>query len=690
MPTGGGAGPESLPGSPPGSLPASLPGSLSAPGGGPGPDSVPPAAVLPAPPGTTSLVSFRLGGGPAAGPSAEASVSSDGRYVAFTSGAPDLVAGDTNQALDVFVLDRRTKKVTRLGLPGGGPVPPGGSASQPSISANGRIVAFTYRAAPAGTTVTSSMVLAWDRQTGAVEVVSRTPKGGIASPSRQPSVSSDGRYVAYVSENPAIAGVDNNGWPDVFRYDRTTRTSVLVSVGQGGTTPYGTSSDPSISANGNLVAFVSDAGDGIVPENTGVGTQVYVRDIAKATTERISGAPGSGAPGGGPADGPSSGPAISADGRYVAFESDATNLVAGDGNQATDVFRRDRSTGVTVLVSVTPAGVPAGSASGQAAISADGRMVAFASLAADLVGLAGGGIVPAAVSEGRTEVYERDVEAGQTILVSVATTGGPGGVRSLAPSVGGNGRFVAFASSSAVLVPGDLNKASDVFLRDMPPVPKLTPPILELGSRAIGTQSPPGAAILSNTGWGPLTVTGATRTGPAAKEFLVLADGCAKAVLHRAEACTVSVAFKPAVEGVRTATLALADNYTGSPRTLRLRGTASVARIVLDLPVGPPGSVTVATGTGFPPDTALNLRWSVGITPGLGPIVTDARGGFRVQVLVFHNDLVGQRDLVAEPRDGTSFPPVAVSMLVSQATADPPSFSVLHLLGLPLVLVIRG
>ena len=657
----------------------------------PGRDTGPVSAPLPAPPGTTSLLSFRYGGSPTAGPagggpSAQVAISSSGRYVAFTSGAPDLVPGDTNQVLDVFTLDRSTGAMIRLGILGGVPVPPAGSASQPSISADGRIVAFTYQPPPGITGANAgSIVLAWDRKTGNVELVSRNPRGTGAGPSYSPSVSADGRFVAYVSGSNAIAGRDANNLPDVFRYDRTTHQTVLVSAEPNGiTAASGTSDQPSISGDGNLVAFESDAGLSIVPEKTGPGMQVYVRDIASGTTQRISSGPG-----GVPANGVSQAPAISADGRSVAFDSAASNIVAGDVNNAADVFLRDRMTGITTLVSITPDGVPATGASGQAAISADGRVVAFASTATDLTALSGD-LVPAAFIRGGSEVYARDVQAGRTIMVSVTSTGTPGTAQSITPAVGGGGRFIAFASTAGNLVSGDNNEVLDAFLRDLPPVPRLNPAVLDLGAAAIGTATPPAAATLSNAGWGPLTVTGPTITGAAASEFEIVADSCSKAVLHLAEACTVTVTFTPATEGVRTATLQVADSFTGSPRTARLTGIASLARLVLDPPIGPPGIVTIATGAGFPPNTEVRLAWSPGITPTLQPIITDANGDFRVQVLVFHNDQVGPRSLVVTAANGTAFPSVAAQMFVTQPSSVPPSFSTLRFFNLPLMLVIRG
>jgi Tol biopolymer transport system component len=143
------------------------------------------------------------------------------------------VPGDANDALDVFVRDRRTGRTTRLLLPNGSPIPAGGRASQPSISADGAVVAFTYQpAAAAGTTgvIPGTIVLAWDRRSNDVEVVSRTVKGTAAPGSRQPSVSGDGRYVAFTSDHAGVVAGDRNASPDVFRYDRRRGTSVLASL----------------------------------------------------------------------------------------------------------------------------------------------------------------------------------------------------------------------------------------------------------------------------------------------------------------------------------------------------------------------------------------------------------------------------------------------------------------------------
>jgi len=662
-------------------------GSAASPASGVGgpvaPREVPLPAALPQPPGKTTLVSQKVGGGFAGGGSIAPSISGNGRYVSFASGAADLVAGDTNGAVDVFVRDRNKGTNIRLPLPGGGAVPQGAQATENAISADGSVVAFAYVPPSAATVSTSSVVMAWDRATGRTEIISRVGRVPVAG--REPSVSGDGRYVAYASNSGRLANNDGNETYDVFRYDRRTGTTLLVSVGFQGSTPPGDSLQPSISADGSRIAFSSSGGDSLLPESTGPGPQVYLRDITAGTTERISAALG-----GGPADGTAEAPSISADGRYVAFESVAGNLVGALGGGTSQVYRRDRQTGTTELVSVDSTGAPSRGGSGQAAISRDGRMVAFSSEASDLV--AGEpGVRLAAVALRTSEVYIRDMTAGETALVSVDTSGQPAGARSLDPAVAGTGRFVVFSSNAATLVAGDDNKQVDVFLRDFPPVPALNPAIVAFGTRALGTDPVPGAAVLANTGWGPLSVSGVTIDGADAADYTILADGCTKRTLYRSEACTLTVGFSPKGAGVRTATLKVADSYTGSPRTAGLSGRGSLATLQLSPEVARPGLVVTATGSGFPPGAQIRLHWSRGITEDLPVVTADAKGAFSQQVLVFHNDVLGQRDLLAESIGGLPFPPVAASILVTQPPMGPPGFEILRLLvDTPLVLMIRG
>jgi len=641
----------------------------------------PPAipAPLPQPTGTTSLVSVRRGGGFPDGPSAGTAISSSGRYVAFASSATNLVAdGLGGLSVAVFLANRKTGNIVRLPLPRG--VPADGSAVAPSISADGSVVAFAYTGAAVGN-FPESIVMAWDRASGTTSVVSLY-SDGFASPSREPSVSGDGRYVAYTSDNSGIVTNDNNRTSDVFRYDRQSGGTVLVSVGFGGNAA-GNSGQPSISGDGSMVAFTSSANDVLLPQNNGASFQVFVRDMNAGVTRLESMASD-----GTPADAASRLPSISDDGQYLAFDSSATNLVPGLGKAPSQAWRRNLQTGALDLVSMTPAGGPWPTASGRPAISRDGRMVAYLT-----VGSGSFDSVANLTAIGRypTDVFLRDMVAQQTALISVDLNGKAADVFSYGPSVGGSGRYVAFASSSGALVSGDDNKVLDVFVRDLPPSPRLNPPTIDFGTRALGSPPTPGAAILNNTGWGPLPVAPATVGGATPADFPIQGDGCQGRVLYRGEVCTVTVGFSPAAKGSRTATLQVTAVGGGAARTVDLRGRGSQAQIILDPAIGPQGIVTVARGSGFPPNAQVQLTWSRGITPAMPVVTTDGKGAFTVGVLVFHHDITGPRDLVAQSVGGTPFPPLSSSMVVTQRSASPPGFAVPgRLIDVPLVLLLRG
>jgi Tol biopolymer transport system component len=635
-------------------------------------------AALPQPPGTTSLVSVSAAGGFPSKASAFPAVSASGRYVAFASAASDLVAGSTSGATAIFLRDRTTGTTIELPLPDGVLVPAGGQATTPSISDDGSVVAFTYRAPP-GVTATAVSVMVWDKASGTTQAISRPLSARLVDSSREPAVSGDGRYVAFTSDDITLTPNDANKAQDVFRYDRQSGRTELVSVAlQRGSAPGG-SWAPSISGDGNLVAFTSLGGSALVQQDTGSVAQVYVRDMTAGVTSLVSVAADGGAP-----DGSSGGASISGDGQFVAFTSQASNLVAGftpAPNQPTEVFRRDLGAAATVLVSAQSDGSPNLTASALPGISRDGRMVAYVQL---------GSIVSVATSDRQaTSVLLRDVVAGATALISVNLAGNPSVSYSLSPHVAGLGRYVVFASTGSDLVAGDGNEVTDVFIRDLPPIPTLTPPIIDFGGSALGEAPLTGAGVMTNAGWGPMTVQPATITGTNAGDFTVLADGCAGTTLYRSGACTVTLGFSPQRAGTRTAQLQVKSTAPGSPQTARLRGVGSRARIVLNPPIGQQGIVVVATGDGFPAGAAIRLAWSTGITPTLPTVTADANGRWQLQVLVFHNDVVGPRTLVATWVGGPSFPTLAVPMLVTVRSAAPPGFGV-GPVDSPLKLLFRG
>jgi Tol biopolymer transport system component len=330
--------------------------------------------------GTTTRASVGAGG-QANGASSNARISADGRFVVFTSLASNLVAGDTNGVADVFERDLATGQTARVSISAGGVQgndASGGAAS--GISADGGTISFSSAASNlvAGDTNHCRDVFVWTRADGAVERVSVAGDGSqaAAGASDASSISADGRYVAFASTAPNLVAGDTNLAADVFVHDRVTGSTVRASVAAGGGQAATASSlqPGGLSADGQLVAF--DTAAPLAAGDTG-GNDVYVRDLAAGTTERISvNSAGLGA------NGNSSTAAISADGRYVAFESSATNLDPADTGGDEDVFVRDRVAGLTRLVSASASPIQISQA---AAISADARFVALATTAPDMV-----------------------------------------------------------------------------------------------------------------------------------------------------------------------------------------------------------------------------------------------------------------------------------------------------------------
>jgi Tol biopolymer transport system component len=308
-------------------------------------------------------------------------ISADGSVVAFASDFIDLVSGDSNGKIDIFVHDRTTGITSRVSVDSSG-AEANGSSFRPSISADGRFVAFQSYATNlvAGDLNDLSDVFVHDRSTGETTRISVAPDGTEANGmSRSAAISADGRFVAFESQAGNLISGDANACADVFLRDLASGTTSLVSVDSAGAQASGPSSAPSISADGRFVAFASRADDLDAFDLNGC-TDVFVHDFVSGATERVS-VDSSGRD----ADRESDWPSISGDGRTVAFESDATSLVSLDGNGMTDVFVHDRETGATTRVSVDSAGLEGDLWSLRPAISADGRFAAFDSAARALV-----------------------------------------------------------------------------------------------------------------------------------------------------------------------------------------------------------------------------------------------------------------------------------------------------------------
>ena len=313
-----------------------------------------------------------------------------------------------------------------------------------AISASGRYLAFASSGdnLPGDDTVVN--VYVHDRKTQKTRLVSKTSAGAPATGgnSELPAISGSGRRVAFQSDAANLpAGC--SGYFQAYVHDRKTGKTRLVSRTSAGEPGGGNSAEPSISASGRFVAF--DSGAPNLPG--GEPDSIYVHDLKSRKTRLIS-KTSSGEPATG---GSSFYPSLSASGRYVAFDSAATNLPGDDTIR--DVFLHDRKTGNTRLVSRTSAGVPADGQSDDASISATGRFVAYDSSAENLPGDVAG-----------TDVYVFDRKRGRTTLVSKNSSGEQADSTAAGVSISASGRFVAF-QTPAENFPG-APATTDVYVRN--------------------------------------------------------------------------------------------------------------------------------------------------------------------------------------------------------------------------------
>ena len=348
------------------------------------------AAVL-----TVERVSVSTAGVTGDAPSYQPSLSGDARFVAFTSDATNLVGGDTNAAADVFVRDRLNHETQRV--------------SVSSAGAQG------------------------------------------LKPSTNPMLSGDGRFVAFLSGGALVPGGHPNAPFDVYLRDRQTNLTERISKSAAGTAGDNHSGPPALSPDARFVAFPSGATN-LVPGDTNNTTDAFLYDRMEQQLQRVSLSSLEEQANGGTFN-----CSVSADGRYVGYDSAASNLVAGDSNNQTDVFVRDRQTGETERVSVSTGGAQGNLGATGVAISEDGRYVAFQSYSDNLV---------AGDTNGDLDVFVHDRLTQETSRVSVGTGSVQGNGFSVLRTITGDGRFVAFSSAASNLVPGDLNSTIDGFVRD--------------------------------------------------------------------------------------------------------------------------------------------------------------------------------------------------------------------------------
>ncbi len=436
------------------------------------------------------------------------SLSADGSMIAFTSSATDLVPEDTNNAADIFIYNRLLQQINRGSLPDEG-AEANGPSYLPSLSGDGRFVAFESDATNLvlGDSNNRRDVFVRDLVSGRSERISVSSAETQANgDSFAPSISGDGRYVVFESDATNLVGGDTNDSRDVFIHDRHTQETRLLSVAGDGTQANRDSYLPVISADGRWVVYESLATN-LVPQDTNNVTDVFLHNLQTGTLRRISVGHG------GESNGPSTLASISAKGDFVVFRSFANNLVLNDLNQTWDLFLYATATQMLEQISVASDGT-AGNPhfadpdieTVRASISADGHAVVFQSDATNLV---------ENDTNGATDIFLRDREARRTTRLSVADDGTQATADVYHPVLSADGRFVAFVTtaelidtqrdSAAVTYPSVYLKDRQILLPTATPTPTAT-------QTATATQTPTQTQTATAT---PTPTTTSVGTGTA-------------------------------------------------------------------------------------------------------------------------------------------------------------------------------
>ncbi|MGZ8195619.1 MAG: TolB family protein [Methylosarcina sp.] len=392
-------------------------------------------------------------------------ISGNGRYVVFASDATNLVPGDTNGESDVFIRDLTTGLTRRVSVSSSGGQG-NGSSGDPSISPDGRYVAFSSfsnNLVP-GDTNNATDVFVRDLRTGVTQRASLDDAENEGNnTSWGTSISADGRFVAFTSEATNLVANDTNEIPDIFVRDLRAGVTRRASVDSSGIEGDDWSQEAVISGNGRYVAFQSFANNLVPDDATSFASDVYVHDLKTGETRLVSAVDPEVEPHdcGGFYTGTviSAGASISADGRYVSFQSFDCHLVANDNNAAQDIFVRDLKTETTRRASVNSDEVE-----GNGDIFTASYSAAISGNGRFVAFTSSSNNLVPGDNNSKDDVFIRDLQLGTTRRVSVATLGTESNDDSGSPSVSNGGR-VAFNSGADNLVPGDSNGFKDVFVR---------------------------------------------------------------------------------------------------------------------------------------------------------------------------------------------------------------------------------
>ena len=542
-------------------------------------------AALPAQgaPGDTELVSVTVDGKGAGGWAM--GISPDARFVVFTAQSTNVVPGG-NPANSLFLKDRLLG-TTKIVVPGGG-------VDFASVSADGRYVAFVcYTSLVPADTNDQADICVRDLHENRTFLASVSSSGGLATSYSDASViSANGRYVVFETESTGLVPGDTNSETDVFVRDIQNGVTERVSVSSSEAQANGGSFNSSISADGRFVVFHSYANN-LVAGDTNGESDVFIRDRLAGTTERIT-VDSSGSQANSYSYVTAGEPnTVSPDGRFVVFISDASNLVDGDTNGEWDVFIRDRQLGLTERVSVSSAGAQTTAISFAGALSSDGRYVAFESTAANLV---------IGDLNNKDDIFVRDRQTHTTVRASVSSVGVQSDGDSYLAWISADGQSVVFNNTGTNLVDNETSPGVfEVYLHELGGVPRgppfvVDPEQLDIGSATIWADTAR-TLTFTNTGSAAISIGALTLKGTDAAQFT--AKHSCGSVVPIGGACLITVNLKPTSTGAKTAQLEVAAGNTR--QTVELSGNGTLAEFTL--------TTTAMSFGNQPVDSDSGWRW---------------------------------------------------------------------------------
>jgi Ca2+-binding RTX toxin-like protein len=413
-------------------------------------------------------------------------ISHNNRYVFFVSSASNLVTDDTNGGYDLFRKDLVTGETIRVSTATGGVEADGlGFFTYSSVSADGRYAIFSSTAANlvAGDTNGNADIFRKDLLTGETIRLSTFTGGaqadGNSTDITSASMTADGRYVVFGSGAINLVAGDTNGRNDIFLKDLITGVTTRISTSLTGAEANHTSAQPSISANGRYVVFHSLASNLVDGDTSNTKSDVFRKDLVTGEIIRVSTAVG-----GISGNAASTDAQISADGRYVVFESIASNLVLGDTNGKKDIFRKDLATGDMVRISAKSDGSQLSAESRDPKMSADGRYVVFELVGGDSVGQG---------------IFRKDLVTGELVKISGPASGMPADSDGFYGNISADGRFVVFGTLANNAAYGDNNGFYDNYVVDTAPT---ADQVARREGRVVELKFGTGAASTVSLNWG--------------------------------------------------------------------------------------------------------------------------------------------------------------------------------------------